>query len=82
MDNTTITILIFLIIGTIVSLVFGIRFLIKYKATRKKSHLILGIVLTFVVPAILLYFAFRFSIANTSMIYGPGIGMDYGPGPA
>ena len=50
------------VIGAIVSLVFGIKFLIKYKATRKKSHLILGIVLTFVVPAIpaiLSFVAFR-----------------------
>ena len=68
------------VIGTIVSIVFGIRFLIKYKATRKKSHLILGIVLTFVVPAILLYFAFRF-YPSTTMLYGPGPIMAYGPGP-
>jgi hypothetical protein len=78
--DTTLIIVLLLVIGAIVSIVFGIRFLIKYKSTRKKSHLILGIALTFVVPAILLYFAFRFYI-STSMIYGPGAMMEYGPGP-
>ncbi len=78
--DTTMIIIILAVLGAIVSLVFGIRFLIKYKATRKRSHLILGIVLTFVVPAILLFVAFRF-YASTSIVYGPGPMMEYGPGP-
>lgn len=65
----------------IVSLIFGIKFLIKYKAKRNKWHLVLGIVLTFIIPAAVLLLIFRFSVSNPLMVYGPGPMMDYGPGP-
>jgi len=81
MEITSLIILALLIAGAIISLVFGIKLLIKYNQTRKKLHLFLGILLTFVVPAILLYFVFR-SYLSTTMVYGPDPMIDYGPGPA
>jgi len=88
MDLVNLLLLLLFVAGGIVSLIFGIKFLIKYKATRKTPHLILGIVLTFVVPAIIFFIVFRGLIPNTrglipnTMIdYGPGPGMVYGPGP-
>jgi hypothetical protein len=74
---------IILIIGLVVSLFFGIRFLIKYRLTRKKSYLVWGIILTFVIPGLLVllligsYYAF-----NPLIVYGPAPMMEYGPAPA
>jgi hypothetical protein len=81
MNTTSLLLISISVIGIIVSLFFGIRFLIRYKTTRKKLHLILGIVLTFIIPAILLYFAFRIYTINSTMVYGPGPIMTYGPSP-
>jgi hypothetical protein len=61
----------------IISFIFGIRFFIKYNQTRKKRYLFLGILLTFVVPAIIFYFI-RMS---TTVVYGPAPMMAYGPAP-
>lgn len=74
MDTTMLIIFILVILGAIVSLIFGIKFLIKYNSTRKKLYLFLGVVLTFVIPTILLFIAFRLYVRlyiSTSMIYGP-----------
>lgn len=66
----------------IISLIFGILFLIKYAKKRKIIYLIVGILLTFIIPAIVIYFLFRFYIGNPLLIaYGPNPGMVYGPGP-
>lgn len=84
MDTTSLIIIGALVILAIISLVFGIKFLIKYNQTRKKLHLVLGILLTFIVPAVLLFLAFNFWRYNPNSIiaYGPNPMMEYGPGPA
>ncbi len=82
MDTAGLIIIIIATIGIIISLIFGIILLVKYKSTRKKWQLILGIILTFIIPAIIIYYAFRI-YPLTGMVYGPGPGnaIDYGPGP-
>jgi len=82
MDTAGLIIIIIATIGIIISLIFGIILLVKYKSTRKKWQLILGIILTFIIPAIIIYYAFRI-YPLTGMVYGPGPGdtIVYGPGP-
>lgn len=74
------TIAILILAGFIVSLVYGIRFLIKYNQTRKGWYLFWGIVLTFVIPALILFFVFKV-YTDISMVYGPNPMVDYGPDP-
>ena len=83
-DTTMLIILVALIIGAIISLVFGIKFLIKYSKTRKNKYLYLGIIFTFVIPGILLIVAFKLWVyqGNSMILYGPLPMMEYGPGPA
>ncbi len=81
MDTLSLITIILLAAGAIVSLFFGIKLLIKYNQTRKKLYLFLGILLTFIVPAILLFLAFNFWRMSTTMIYGPGPIVAYGPNP-
>jgi len=71
MDIANWVVIILLIITTIVSLVFGIILLVKFAKTRKIWQLVLGIILTFVIPAIVLYFVFRFYVFSTAIAYGP-----------
>jgi hypothetical protein len=84
MDTTSLIIIGVLVIVSIISLIFGILSLIKYSKTRKNTYLFLGILLTFIVPGILLYLAFRFYVSSTMVVYmpGPDNGMVYMPGPA
>jgi len=84
MDTTLLITISILVIAAIVSIVFGILSFIKYSKTRKNIYLALGIILTFVVPGILLYLAFRFYVSSTMVVYmpGPDNGIVYMPGPA
>lgn len=83
MDAATLTIIIISVIIAVISLIFGIFFLIKYAKTRKNIYLIVGILLTFVIPGIIIYIIFMFYTGSSPMIeYGPNPGMLYGPGPA
>lgn len=77
----TMIILLILVVLAIASLVGGIICLVKYAKTKNKLMLILGIVLTFVVPGILLYSAVRFTLMDTIVLYGPAPVMEYGPMP-
>lgn len=72
-----------LILGAVgvASLVGGIVSLVKYAQTKSKLMLVLGIVLTFVVPGILLYLAFRIWVMDTMISYGPAPMIEYGPMP-
>jgi len=72
MSNTLVTILIVcgILIG-LVSLATGIILIVRYFRTRKISMLIIGVVLTFVVPGILLCIALAIAIPFTFMVYGP-----------
>ncbi len=83
MDLNVLTIIILLIAIAIAitSLIFGIKFLIKYKTTRKFWYLVLGIILTFILPALLFLVALRYVGTNVMIDYGPGPGMVYGPAP-
>ena len=74
-------IILILVLLAIASLVGGIISLVKYAKTKNKLMLILGIVFTFIVPGILLYFAFRIWVMDTMMVYGPAPMMEYGPMP-
>lgn len=60
-----------LIILGITSLIFGIKFLIKYRVTKNKMDLILGLVLTFIIPGILIYIGTR-NLIRPMIVYGPG----------
>jgi uncharacterized membrane-anchored protein len=71
MDTTSLIIIGTLVIVSIISLIFGILSFIKYSKTRKNTYLVLGIILTFVVPGILLYLAFRFYVSSTMVVYMP-----------
>jgi uncharacterized membrane protein len=70
-----------LVVLAIASLVGGIISLVKYAKTKNKLMLILGIVFTFIIPGILLYFAFRIWVMDTMIVYGPAPMMVYGPMP-
>jgi hypothetical protein len=80
MDSNVIF-MITLILVAIISLIVGIFLLIKYYKTRNKLYLIFGVLLTFIVPPIVIYFVFRISPPTTMIDYGPGPIMAYGPGP-
>lgn len=84
--DTSLIILGVMVLVAIVSLVFGVLSFIKYSKTGKKKFLWLGILLTFIIPGILIYLAFRFYIVSTAVVYapypGPDNGMVYMPGPA
>lgn len=84
MDNQTLMIIILLAILSIISIALGIYFLIKYSKKRKKIDLIVGIILTFIIPGIAIYVAFKVYTGygpGTIVAYGPNPGMVYGPGP-
>ncbi len=59
--------------------VLGIYFIIKYKHTKEKKYLIIGLILTLIVAGILIYI---FIIAPmTAVTYGPSSQVVYGPPP-
>ena len=59
--------------------VLGIYFIVKYKHTKEKKYLIIGLILTLIVAGVLIYV---FIIAPmTSVMYGPYSKMVYGPPP-
>jgi hypothetical protein len=64
--------IIILIILALISLFFGIKILIKYKLTHKRTHLIWGIILTFVIPGLIIYVLLGSYRMNTMIDYGPG----------
>jgi hypothetical protein len=67
-----------LVVLALGSLAGGIVCLVKYAKTKEKTFLILGILFTFVIPALLLFFAFK---TQVMVGYGPAPMMDYGPLP-
>ena len=73
------TLVIILALVGIISLAAGIISLIKYARTKSKLFLVLGIMLTFVVPGIILFVVFRIWPIDTGVVYGPGPGVLYGP---
>lgn len=83
MDTTSLIIMGLLVIAVIVSIVFGILSFIKYGKTGERKFILLGILLTFIIPGLLLYFVLRFYVLSPTIVYmpGPGPNMDYMPGP-
>jgi len=83
MDTTSWIIIGALVLVAIVSLVFGILSFVKYGKTGKKSFLFWGILLTFIIPGILIYFALKFYVPSIMIEYmpSPDNGMVYMPAP-
>ncbi len=71
----------FLVLIFLVSLGLGIFSLLKYKKTKGKKFLVIGIILSFVVPGIILLIIFQSYLSSPSIVYGPEPMMEYGPGP-
>jgi len=59
------------IILSLASLGAGIYCLIRYARTRKAALLIVGLVLTFILPGICLVAALVAFIPSTTIVYGP-----------
>ena len=59
------------IILSLVSLAIGIFCIIRYAKTRKIVFLIVGLILTFVLPGLFLFCALVVYIPNTMIVYGP-----------
>lgn len=78
--DTTITIII-LVALAIISIIGGIICLIKYIKNKGKFMLALGIIFTFIVPAILIFIALKIWYFDSMVIYGPAPMMAYGPAP-
>ena len=57
-----------LMVLVIASLIGGIISLIKYIKTKNKLMLLLGIIFTFVIPGILLYFALSIPVKEIKII--------------
>jgi hypothetical protein len=55
----------------LILLVCGIFALIKYKKTKNKKYLIIGLILTFILIGVLIFIIFIY-IPSTMMAYGPG----------
>jgi hypothetical protein len=70
MDSGTL-ILLLLVVLAIIPLIFGIKLLMRYKVKRNKKDLIWGLIFTFLIPGIILFFAFV-SRPLTMVTYGPG----------
>jgi hypothetical protein len=64
-----------IIIGVIVlgltSLGVGIFFLVRYARTRKRTHLVIGLLLTFIILGLLCCFVFILWLPNAFVVYGP-----------
>lgn len=54
----------------LISIVFGIFCLIRYARTRKYSYLIIGMILTFLIPGVV-FCLFLIWIPSTIMAYAP-----------
>ena len=55
----------------IVLIICGILSLIKYKKTKNKKYLIIGLILTFIFIGVLIFVIFIY-YPSTMMVYGPG----------
>ena len=83
MSTMTILIIAAAIILALVSLGCGIFCIVRYARTRKVVWLIVGLVLTFIVPGELLCVALGVFIPNVMIVYGPPppTNIVYGPPP-
>ena len=81
--TTTILIIAAAVILALVSLGCGIFCIVRYAKTRKVVWLIVGLVLTFIVPGVLLCVALGVFIPSVMMVYGPPppTNIVYGPPP-
>ena len=59
------------VILSLVSLAVGIFFIVRFAKTRKTAYLIVGLLLTFIVPGALLCLALVVFIPTTMVVYGP-----------
>jgi hypothetical protein len=67
----------------IVSFVLGILFLVLFARRRKILFLILGLLLTFILPGVFLCLACLLWLPNAAVVYGPPPTiMVYGPPPS
>jgi hypothetical protein len=72
--------LIIMIAAAVISFAAGILCLIRFVKTRKPLLLILGLLLTFLVPGALLYLSTQYW--STQLVTPPGPVMVYGPPPS
>jgi len=59
------------IILSLVSLAVGVFYIVRYAKTRKKAYLIVGLLLTFILPGVCLCLALVVFIPSTMIVYGP-----------
>ena len=83
MSTTTILIIAAAVILALVSLGCGIFCIVRYAKTRKVVWLIVGLVLTLIVPGLLFCLALGVFIPSTMVVYGPPppTTIVYGPPP-
>ena len=70
------------VILSLVSLAGGIFCIVRFAKTRKIAYLIVGLILTFIIPGLCLFATLAVSIPSTMVVYGPPpTMMVYGPPP-
>ena len=70
------------VILSLVSLAGGIFCIVRFAKTRKIAYLIVGLILTFIIPGLCLFATLVVSIPSTTVVYGPPpTMMVYGPPP-
>jgi hypothetical protein len=74
-------IILIIAIGLVALLSFagGIFSLLQYVKKKNKMLLVLGILLTFIIPGLVICAIFTLSVPDTTVVYGPPPMMDYGP---
>ena len=60
-----------LVVLGLVSFGIGIYFLIRYARMRKRSFLVIGLILTFIVPGLVCCLAFMLWLPSATVVYGP-----------
>ncbi len=71
MSPTLIIIIVLAIVLSLVSLGAGIFCIVRYARSRKVVFLIVGLLLTFLLPGIIMCAALGIFIPNTLIVYGP-----------
>jgi hypothetical protein len=77
-----IIIVVLAVILSLISLAGGIFCIVRYAKTRKIAFLIIGLILTFIIPGLCLFATLVVYIPSATVVYGPPPTMIvYGPPP-
>lgn len=68
---TPIIVIVIAVILSLVSLAGGIYCIVRYGKTRKIVFLIVGLLLTFILPGLFIWAALAVFIPSTMVVYGP-----------